>query len=150
MSRWPATAGIAVLALLHPAVLLVPAIVLAGTADKGAVPGAHGRALFAASALLGAAHGILTWYRLRRQRHRGVHQRVAVIATFDGLVVLALLSTLLLFVALGAYAPLGIVLVNRGWPVLIPWITAQGVAVLLAEGTRRVVLAWLTAARGDG
>ncbi len=143
------TAAVLVLALAHLGVLVTPALVLAAAADKGAVPGTHGTALFAASAVVGTGHAIATMLRARRPADVR-HSRNLFIAAFDGLVVLALLSTLLLFIALGAYAPLGIVMVNRGWSVLVAWVLAQVVAVLVAERTRTAVLAWLEAEPGAG
>lgn len=139
------TAATVALALSHLGVLVAPAIVLAAAADKGAVPGTHGAALLAASGVVGTGHAAVTWTRVRREHDRR-RWRDLFIAAFDGLVVLALLSTLLLFVALGAYAPLGIVLVNRGWSVLVAWVVAQAIAVVAAERTRAVVLAWLSGA----
>ncbi len=143
------TVAVLVLALAHLGVLVTPALVLAAAADKGAVPGTHGTALFAASAVVGTGHAIATMLRARNP-HDVRHARNLFIAAFDGLVVLALLSTLLLFIALGAYAPLGIVLVNRGWSVLVAWVGAQVVAVLVAERTRGAVFAWLEAEHDDG
>lgn len=140
------TAATLVLALAHLGVLVAPAVILAATAHKGAVAGTHGATLLAASAVLGTGHAAMTWSRARRPQDVR-RSRDLFIAAFDGLVVLALLSTVLLFVALGAYAPRGIVMVNRGWSVVVVWIVAQGIAVVAAERTRAIVLAWLG---GDG
>lgn len=140
--RWP-DLGVLVLSLLHPLVVVAPALVVAAAADRGAVPDAEGGMLLVASSVIGGAHGTATWVRLRRQPGQGLELRSAVIASVHGLVVLALMATLLLFVTLGAYPPSAVVVVDRGWPVLVPWIGAQVLAVVLSEATRSTLVTWL-------
>lgn len=139
----------AVLAITHVAVLMAPAILLAAAAEKGGVADLHGVALLVASGALGALYGITIWGRLRRSARRGSTVDT-LIATFDGLVVLALGATLLLFAALGAYAPTATVMINEGWPLVGLWLVVQLVAVGLAELTRRGVSRWLRRGPREG
>ena len=133
------------LAGLEAAVIVAPSIVLARTAEKGGVPGLDGLDLVVGSAALGFLHATLLARRLWRQRRAGRRTSDLVIATLDATVVLALASTVLVVGVLGGFAPQHGVLVNRGWPVLALWLGVLGVAVGLAELTRRWLLRWLGA-----
>ena len=131
------------LLLMHAGLLVAPAAVLAVAADKGGVPDRDGRVLLGASLVVGAASGALAAHRLRAGAEPGRDPRDAVLAALDSVVVLALGSTGLLFVALGAYEPLAPLLINRGWPVVLSWMLAQVAAAVLAELTRSAVARWL-------
>lgn len=142
MRRRTLTALNALLALGYLGALVAPAAILAGAADKGGVAGLHGYDLLGVSTALGLAHAAVVWSRLRRaEREAGLTN--AVLAAFDGLLVVALMATGLLFVVLGALGPVGVVLVNEGLPMLALWTLVQAAAVLLGEGTRRAVTGWL-------
>ena len=130
------------LALAHLAALLAPAVILAVTADKGGLPGLGGYDLLVASSGLGLVHAGVVGVRLRRAQ-RTVGLTNALLAGVDGLLVVALLASGLLFVVLGAQGPIGAVLVNQGVPLLVLWVTVQLVAVLLGEGVQRWVARWL-------
>ena len=132
-----------VVLLLHVGLLVAPAGVLAAAADKGGIPDRDGRVLFGASLVVGLASGLLAAHRLREGGRTGRDPRGAVIAALDSVVVLALASTGLLFVTLGAYAPVAPLLVNRGWPVVFTWVLALVAAGILAELVRVGVARWL-------
>lgn len=149
MNRALSAGGRMILALLHTAVLVGPAVVLAATAHKGGLPQGDGWVLLGISGAIGTVHGAIAWRHLRQPPVARADRVDAVIAALDGLVVLALISTLLLFVALGAWAPGAYVLVNRGWTVLLGWAAAQVTAVVAAEVTRGRVVRWLRAGRAS-
>lgn len=134
-------------ALADAAVLMAPSVVLASTADKGGIGGLHGFDLLLASAVVATLHGALVFTRLSRRRGAAARHLDLWIATFDGIVVLALSSTLLLVGVLGGFADTHAVLVNRGWWVVWLWLGVQLLAVALAEVTGRAVLRWLQRAR---
>lgn len=142
MMRRLATVAMATFAMLHLVAIVGPAVVLAAAARKGGLPGAHGIDLVAASGLLGLAHGATVWHRLQREFSRDAF-RDTCIAALDALVVLALLSTGLLFALLGGLAPEHAAIVNRGWPIIAVWVAVQVVAVGLAELVRTGILRWL-------
>lgn len=131
-------------ASLHVVVLAAPAVVLAGAAEKGGLPGAYGIDLVVASGIIGAIHAVIVWRRLWHELGGGVSFRRTCISALDALVVLAMLSTGLLFLVLGGFAPQHAAMVNQGWPVLLLWIGVQLAAVALAELTRVGVLRWLS------
>lgn len=131
------------LAVAHVGVLLAPALILAFTARKGGVPGLHGYGLVVASGSVGLLSAALASKDLWLGPSDRSLSVSALIAAWNGLVVLAVAATGLLFVVLGAYAPLGNVLVNEGWPFVGLWTVIQLAAVVLAELTRRGVSRWL-------
>lgn len=143
MTRQLASFALAAFASIHVAVVLAPAVVLAAAADKGGLSWAHGFDLVAASLLLGVATGFVVWRRLHHELHEGVMFRSAFLAEFDALVVLALLSTGLLMVVLGGFAPEHAAILNQGWPVVALWTGVQFVAIGLAERARSAVLTWM-------
>lgn len=143
MTAHALTAVRAGFALLHVAVVLAPAVVLAVTAEKGGIAGLHGYGLLATSGVVGTAYAVIVWRRLRRLLRDELPLTDAVIAAFNGLVVLALAASILLFVVLGAYAPTATILLNEGWPLVVLWTAVQLVAVGMAEVTRRGVARWL-------
>lgn len=126
---------------------MAPSVVLASTADKGGIGGLHGLDLLLASAVVATLHGAAVFTRLTHRRNSHERRLDAWIATFDGIVVLALSSTLLLVGVLGGFADTHAVLVNRGWWVVWLWLGVQLLAVALAEVTGRAVLRWLQRAR---
>lgn len=136
-------AALAVLiAVAHVAALVAPAAVLAVTADKGGLPRFGGYDLLAASVVVGVVHAVVVAVRLRRaQREVGLTN--ALIAGLDGLLVVALLASGLLFLVLGAQGPFGMVLLNAGMPLLVLWGVVQVVAVLLGEAAQHAVARWL-------
>lgn len=140
----PLTTATAAFSLLHVVVIVAPAAMLAAAAHKGGLPSAHGIDLLLASGLIGGAHAVLVWRRLRAEFRAGVAFRNAYIAAFDALVVLALLSTGLFFVVLGGFAPEHAAIVNQGWPVVGLWVLVQLAAVGVAELVRTAVVRWLT------
>ena len=133
-----------VVVVLHVAVVLAPAAILALAADKGGIPDHDGAVLLAASGVVGLLLGGVAAAQLQTS---GADLPDALLASFNALVVLALGSTGLLFLALGAYEPLAPVLVNRGWPVVVTWVLAQLLAGGLAELTRVGVRRWLVGDR---
>lgn len=130
------------LAVGHLGALVAPAAILAATADKGGLPGLGGYDLLVASTVVGLVHAGVVGARLQRAR-REVGLTNALLAGIDGLLVVALLATGLLFVVLGAQGPLGAVLINEGVPLLVLWVAVQVVAVLLGEAVQRAVGRWL-------
>lgn len=137
------SAGLATFAVLHLVALAAPAVMLAVAADKGGLPYAHGLDLVGASLVIGAASGSIVWRRLRREQQARVMFASVLIAEFDALVVLALLSTGLLIVLLGGLAPEHAAIVNNGWPIVLVWVATQLSAVGLTELIRSAVLRWL-------
>lgn len=134
--------GLGLFALVDHAVIVTPAFVLAGAAEKGGIAGTHGLDLVVTSVLVGITSTAYLWTRLRRSRPRMALIDL-LIAKVNGTVVLALASTLLLMGVLAGFSPQHATLVNRGWPVVALWAGVQLAAVLLAEHTRTRVLAWL-------
>lgn len=149
MRRRVEVAVAVLLALAHLGALLAPAVILAATADKGGLPGLGGHDLLIASAVLGLGHAGVVGVRLRRAQ-RSVGLTNALLAGVDGLLVVALLATGLLFVVLGAQGPVGAVLINQGVPLLGLWVAVQLVAVVLGEGVQRWVARWLARDPGAG
>lgn len=143
IARGSVAVGLAVFAVAHLAVIVAPGVVLALTARKGGLPGAHGIDLVIASSVIGTAHAVVVWLRLWRELRVGHRVVDACIAAFDALVVLAVAVTLLLIVVLGGFARQHAVLINQGWPVLGLWVLVQVAAVAMAELTRTAVLRWL-------
>lgn len=132
------------LPVLHVAAIVAPAMVLAGAARKGGLPWAHGLDLLAVSAAVGLTHAALV---RRRIRTASEDQRAACIASANGLVVVALLTTAGLFLGLGGLAPEHAAAVNKGWHVVAAWGCLQVAAVLLSTWSRQRIAAWL---RRDG
>lgn len=151
MSRRAGDALTLLVIVAHVGVLVAPAAVLAAAADKGGIPDRDGRVLFVTSVVVGLLSGAMAAHHLRVRRGARREARDAFIAALDALVVLALGSTAILFLALGAYEPAAPLLVNRGWPVLATWALAQLVSAALAELTRAGVARWLASEpRGRG
>ena len=149
IARSAVAVALAAFAALDFAVILAPSLVLAGAAEKGGLPGAHGLDLVVTSGVLGLAHAALVWMRLRRQLRYHARATDVLIATLDATVVLALATTTLLIAVLGGFAPQHAVLVNRGWPVVALWVGVHVAAMALAELARTQILRWLDPVRGD-
>jgi hypothetical protein len=135
----------AVVATLHLAALVAPALVLAVAARKGGIPRWHGLDLVIASALLGSVHATVVAVRLRRTLQSGADVLVVMLARTVALAVLALAATLLLTAVLEGAATQHATLVNRGWPVVLLWVGVQAAAVALAEFVHTHVRRWLAA-----
>lgn len=136
-----------VFAALHVVVMTAPAAVLAAVADKGGLSALHGLDLLAASLAIGGAHAVIVWRRLRAELREGIAFRNASIAAFDALVVLAIMTTGLLYLVLGGFAPEHAAIVNHGWKVIWLWIGVLLASLAIAELTRTAVLRWLAADR---
>ncbi len=141
----PERVGAIAFTALHVAVVVAPAVVLAIAARKGGLPGAHGFDLVLASAALAAFHARTVWRRLVDELRHGAQAVEAWIAAGNGLVVLGISATAMLFVVLGALAPRYAPIINKGWHVLLVWTVLQLGAVALAEATHRFVFRWLEA-----
>lgn len=142
MRRHVEDAAAVLLAVAHLGALLAPAAILAVTADKGGMAGYGGYDLLVVSAVIGLVHAAVVAVRLRLARRR-VGLTNALLAGIDGLLVVTLVATGLLFVVLGTQGPWGAVLVNEGVPLLVLWVVVQAVAVLLGEAVQRGVARWL-------
>lgn len=145
MRRHVEVAAAVLLAVAHLGALVAPAAILAVTADKGGLADLGGYDLLVASSVIGLLHAGVVAGRLRRARRR-VGLTSALLAGFDGLFVVAVVASGLLFVLLGAQGPVGAVLINEGVPILVLWVAVQVVAVLLGEAVQRGVARWLAGA----
>lgn len=124
-------------------VVIAPSLVLAGTARQGGLPRSNGLDLVAASTLIGAAHAVIVWNRLRDETRHAHRIGDVWISEFDSLVVLAFGATMLVVVVLGGLAEQHAVLVNNGWPVLALWVGVLLTAVLISEVSGRLIFRWL-------
>jgi hypothetical protein len=141
--RTAVRAGAVAYAVADVAVLVAPSVVLALEARKGGISGFHGLDLVVVSGVVGVVHAIVVVRRLLGEVRTAVRPLDVWIAATDSLVVLAIAVNVLLIAVLGGFAEQHAVLVNRGWWVVWLWVGVQGAAVAVAEGTGRVVFAWL-------
>lgn len=147
----PATSTLLTLfAGLHVFVIVAPAAALAIVAHKGGLADAHGFDLLVASMIIGGAHAVIVRRRLTRELEHGVAFASVAIAALDALVVLAVLSTGLLFLILGGFAAEHAAIVNHGWKVVWLWVGVLLVAVGAAELVRTGVVRWLSEAQRAG
>ena len=124
-------------------VILTPALAVKLASDRGGMGDAEGTDLLVASAVLGAAHAVLAWVRLRWEERVAARRADMWIAAFDALVVLALGATLLLVAILYRFADEHASLVDRGYPVVALWTGVQLAAIAAAEITGWFVFWWL-------
>ena len=125
------------------AAIMAPALYLKVTADRAGLGATEGVDLILASAVIGAAHAVLAWSRLRSERRVARRRADLWIAAIDALVVLALGATLLLMAVLHGFANEHASLADRGYPVVALWIGIQLVAVAATEATGWFVFWWL-------
>ncbi len=133
----------AIYATVDFAVILAPAIAVKLAAERGGMGGTEGVDLIVASSVLGAAHAVVAWSRLRFEERTAVRRTDMWIAAVDALVVLALGATLLLMAVLYGFSDEHASLADRGYPVVALWIGIQLAAIAAAEVTGRVVFWWL-------
>jgi hypothetical protein len=124
-------------------VILLPAIALKLTADRGGMGDLDGIDLVIASGLLAGLHAAVAGARLRSEERMAVRRADMWIAALDALVVLALAATLLPMVVLWGFADEHASMADRGFPVVALWLGVQAVAVGTAELTGRFVFWWL-------
>jgi hypothetical protein len=124
-------------------VLLAPALALQLAAARGGLGGFAAMDLVLASAVLGALHATVAGVRLRNEERIAVRRADMWIAAVDGLVVLAIGATALLFAFLIGFPDEQSSLVDRGYPVISLWVGIQLLAIGLAELTARFVFWWL-------
>jgi hypothetical protein len=122
--------------VLAPAVAVQPAVLNAGV-------GSLDDDVLAASAVVGAAHVVLAWRRLRDEERIAARRLHLWIAELNALVVLALSASVLLLLVLYWFPDEHASIANRGFPVFLLWAGVQGVAILLAEATARFFFWWL-------
>ena len=125
------------------AAIMAPSLYLKVTADRAGLGGSQGVDLILASAVIGAAHAVLAWSRLRSEERVARRRADLWIAAIDALVVLALGATLLLIAVLHGFADEHASLADRGYPVVALWVGIQVVAVTVAEATGWFVFWWL-------
>ena len=125
------------------AAIMAPALYLKVTADRAGLGGNEGVDLIFASTVIGAAHAVLAWRRLRSEERLARRRADLWIASIDALVVLALGATLLLIAVLHGFADEHASLADRGYPVVALWVGIQLVAVTAAEATGWFVFWWL-------
>ena len=135
--------GPPVYAALDFTVILAPSIAAKLASDRGGMGDTEGIDLIAASFVLGIAHALVAWSRLRFEKRVAVRRADMWIAAVDALVVLALGATLLLVAILYGFADEHASLADRGYPVVVLWAGIQVAAIALAEVTARVVFRWL-------
>lgn len=124
-------------------VILTPALAVKLASDRGGMGDAEGLDLIVASTVVGLAHGVLAWARLRTEERIAVRRADMWIAAIDALVVLALGATLLPAAILYGFADEHGSLADRGYPVVALWAGVQLAAVAAAEATGRFVFWWL-------
>jgi hypothetical protein len=123
------------------AVLVAPALLLnTEVLDAGA--GSLDDDILAASVLVGAGHAVLAWRRLRAEPQRTSR----LIAALNGLVVLALVASLLLLAVLVKFPDEHLTLDQREAPLVVMWAGIQLVAVGLAEAAARGTYRWISGA----
>lgn len=123
--------------------VLIPAVVLRLSADRGGMGDLSGIDLVIGSALLGAVHATVAGRRLRSEVRMAFRRTDVWIAAADALVVLALGATLLPLVVLWGLPDENASMADRGFPLVALWLGVQAVAVGLAELTGRFVFWWL-------
>jgi uncharacterized protein YacL len=133
----------AIYAIVCFAVVIAPAIAVRWATVHGGMGDLDGVDLAAASAIIGAAHAMVAFIRLRDEERTALRRLDMWIASLNALVVLALGATLLLVLVLGSFADEHSSLANRGYPVVALWVGVQLLAVTLAEGVGRFVFWWL-------
>lgn len=132
------------------AAIVAPALYLKVAAERGGLGDSEGLDLIVASAVIGAAHAVLAWWRLRSEERIALRRFDLWIAAVDALVVLALGATLLLIAVLHSFPDEHASLADRGYPVVVLWIGIQLVAVAAAEATGWLVFWWLEPRGPDG
>jgi hypothetical protein len=130
-------------ALTAFAVVMAPSVAVWLAASRGGMGRGSGLDLVLASVLIGGWTAALGWRRLRDEERVAVRRGDIWIAALNALVVLAFGATLLLVLLLHGFAEEHSWMANRQYPVIALWAGIQLVAVLLAEGTGRLVFWWL-------
>lgn len=141
--HWLELLAVAVYAVVDWLVIMAPALAVELSADRGGIGESEGLDLLIASAAIATPHAFVAARRLRDEERIAVRGADIWIASLDALVVLALSTTLLVVAVLASFPDEHASLVNRGYPVVLLWIGIQLAAVLLAEGTGRLVFWWL-------
>ena len=124
-------------------VVLIPAVVLKLSADRGGMGDLDGVDLLVASGVLAGVHAAVAGARLRSEARMAFRRADMWIAAVDAVVVLTLAATLLPMVVLWGLADEQASMADRGFPVVALWLGVQAVAVGLAELTGRYVFWWL-------
>ena len=132
------------------AAIMAPALYLKVAADRGGLDDDKGVDLLVASAVIGTAHALLAWWRLRSEERVALRRFDLWIAAVDALVVLALGATLLLIAVLHGFADEHASLADRGYPVVALWVGIQLLAVSAAEATGWFVFWWLEPLGSNG
>jgi len=123
--------------------VLAPALAVKLASDRGGMGDTQGLDLVIASAVLGSVHAFVAAARLLSEERTAIRRADMWIAAVDALVVLAIAATILPVVVLWGFADEHASLADRGYPVALLWAGVQGVAIVLAETTGRVVFWWL-------
>ena len=135
--RWGATVAYGALVV---GAAVAPALAFDSATARGGAARAAGVDLVLASAAVGVPYAVFVCRRLVRA-DRGATDRW--LSAVHGLVVLSLAASALPAAVLHASARLHARVADAEWPVLLAWSSVIGVAVLLAEGTRRASLRYL-------
>ena len=130
-------------ALVAFGVVMAPSVAVWLAANKGGMGDGSGLDLVLASLLIGGWDAILSWRRLRDEERVAIRRADIWLASVIALVVQAFAATLLLVVVLHGFAEEHSWMANRDYPVIVLWAGIQLVAVLLAEGSGRLVFRWL-------
>lgn len=130
-------------ALIDFLVILAPAAAVKVASDRGGMGDTSGLDLLAASTILGAVHALIAGRRLLAEERTALRRADMWIAAVDALVVLTFAATILPAVVLWGFADEHASLSHRGYPVVALWAGVQGIAVVLAEATGRLVFWWL-------
>ena len=112
--------------------IIAPALAVKVASDRGGMGDTEGLDLLIASAILGGAHALVAWSRLRSEERTAIRRADMWIAAFDSLVVLAFGATLLLVAILYGFADEHASLVDRGYPVVVLWVGVQLIAIAAA------------------
>lgn len=132
------------------AVIVAPALALLLAGGNGGMGDAAGRYdLVVGSIVLGAAHAVVAWRRLRHEEVVARYRLDMWIASVNALIVLALATPILLMSVLYVFVDEHASMADRSYPVVVLWVGIQLVAVGLAELTGRVVFWWLEPSRAQ-
>lgn len=137
------TSGALLCAGVAVGAVVAPSLVVGADAAAGGAASRADLDLVLASAAVGGAYAAWLCRVLRRGRGARGREADLWLSAVHALVVLLLLASTLPAAVLHLTAELHAGLVDAEWPVLLAWSAVMGVAVLLAEGARRLSLRWL-------
>ena len=131
-------------------VVLVPAVAARSQEVLNAGVGSIDDDILAASVAMGTVHMVLAWRRVRDEERIATRRLHVWIASLNALVVLALSASVLMLLVLYLFPDEHASLANRGFPIFLLLAGVQGVAILLAEATARLIFWWLEPHRPAG